>query len=133
MTQISVQFDFTKIGKVSLEGGKLRFPKAPEVPGIYRFKIREKIYVGETDQLGRRFQHYRTPGPSQPTNIRLNGSITAALSEGFEVEVSTIEAATILIEGVTSPLDLSRKSSRLLVESAVLSSAHLSGQSVENL
>jgi hypothetical protein len=106
---ITVSFDFTKIGKVSLEGGKLRFPKAPEAPGIYRFEIRDRIYVGETDRLGRRFQHYRTPGISQPTNVRLNESIRAALNDGLEVFVSTIEAAKINVEGIESNLDLSKK------------------------
>lgn len=130
---ITVSFEFTKIGKVSLEAGKLRFPKAPEEPGIYQFEIRDRIYVGETDRLRRRSQHYRTPGPSQHTNIRLNASINAALNEGLEVAVSTIEVAKIQVEGVESELDLSKKSGRLLVESAVLSSAQLSGQLVENL
>ena len=30
------------------------------------------LYIGETDSLNRRFQQYRTPGPTQTTNIRLN-------------------------------------------------------------
>ena len=131
--KICVSYDFTKIGKVLLEGGKLRFPKVPEIPGIYRFEIRERIYVGETDRLGRRFQHYRTPGISQPTNVRLNESITAALSQGHDVLVSTIERAKINVAGVESDLDLTKKSSRLLVENAVLSSALILGQVVENL
>lgn len=133
MVNVTVSFNLSEIGKVLREDGKLRFPKAPEDPGIYQFTIRESIYVGETDRLRRRFQHYRTPGPSQPTNIRINQSIVAALNEGFEVVVSTIEQATIKVDGIESPLDLLKKSGRLLVESAVLSAAHLSGQPVENL
>lgn len=130
---VTVSFNLSGIGKVLQQDGKLHFPKAPQEPGIYQFAIGNKIYVGETDQLQRRFQHYRTPGPSQPTNIRINLSILAALQEGIEVVVSTIGQARINVDGVDSPLDLSRKSGRLLVESAVLSSAHLSGQLVENL
>lgn len=131
--KVCVSFDLTQIGTVLQQDGKLRFPIAPEEPGIYQFAIRDKIYVGETDRLRRRFQHYRTPGPSQKTNIRMNHSIMAALNEGFEVVVSTIEQAIIIVDGIDSPLDLSRKSGRLLVESAVLSAAHLRGQLVENL
>lgn len=130
---VTVSFNLSEIGKVLQQDGKLRFPIAPEEPGIYQFTIRDKIYVGETDRLRRRFQHYRTPGPSQQTNIRMNYSILTALNEGFEVVVSTIEQATINVDGIDSPLDLSRKSGRLLVESAVLSAAHLRGQLVENL
>lgn len=130
---VTVSFDLSEIGKVLQQDGNLRFPIAPEEPGIYQFAIRDRIYVGETDRLRRRFQHYRTPGPSQPTNIRINRSVAAALNEGLEVVVSTIEQATINVDGIESPLDLLRKSGRLLVENAVLSSAHLSGQLVENL
>lgn len=130
---VCVSFDLSQIGTVLQQDGKLRFPIASEEPGIYQFTIRDRIYVGETDRIQRRFQHYRTPGPSQHTNIRMNHSIMAALNEGFEVAVSTIEQATINVDGIDSPLDLSRKSGRLLVESAVLSAAHLRGQLVENL
>lgn len=130
---VTVSFNLPEIGQVLQQDGKLRFPMAPEKPGIYQFEIRDKIYVGETDRLRRRFQHYRTPGPSQPTNIRINHSILIALDEGFKILVSTIEQATISVNGIDSPLDLSKKSGRLLVESAVLSAAHLRGQLVENL
>lgn len=130
---VTVSFNLSEIGQVLQQNGKLRFPMAPEKPGIYQFAIRDRIYVGETDRLRRRFQHYRTPGPSQQTNIRMNYSILTALNEGFEIMVSTIEQATINVDGINSPLDLSRKSGRLLVESAVLSAAHLRGQLVENL
>lgn len=131
--KVCVSFDLYQIGTVLQRDGKLRFPVAPEEPGIYQFTIRDRIYVGETDLLRRRFQHYRTPGPSQQTNVRINYAILTALNEGFEVVVSTIEQATIKVGGIDSPLDLSRKSGRLLVESAVLCSAHLSGQLVENV
>lgn len=130
---VTVSFDFSQIGKISQLDGKLRFPTVPEVPGIYQFAIRDRIYVGETTRLRRRFQQYRTPGPSQQANIRMNHSIIAALNEGFEVLVSTIEQATINVDGIESPLELLRKSGRLLVENAVLCAAHLSGILVENL
>lgn len=130
---VTVKFELCDIGQVFQQDGRLRFPMAPEAPGIYQFTIRNRIYVGETDRLRRRFQHYRTPGASQQTNIRINDSIVAALSEGFEVVVSTIEKAAINVDGIESPLDLFRKNGRLLVESAVLTTAHLSGQLVENL
>jgi hypothetical protein len=69
-------FDWCPIGKVSLDAhGKLRFPAAPSAPGLYRFSIhsasRDSAYVGETDNVQRRFQGYRTPGVTQSTNIRI--------------------------------------------------------------
>ena len=59
------------------EEGKIKFPKLPARPGLYQFKIfrsdgSQAIYVGETDNLQRRFAHYRNPGPTQATNLRLN-------------------------------------------------------------
>lgn len=131
--EVTVRFEFLEIGRVKERDGKLGFPEAPEVPGIYQFAIGKKIYVGETDRLRRRFQHYRTPGRSQFTNIRINHSILVALNGGLDVVVSTITNASFTVDGVDNPLDLSNKSARLLIESAVLSSAHLSGQVVENL
>ena len=131
--KIFVDFQFVEIGQVKIDLGKLSFPTAPEEPGIYKFLIRDDIYVGETDRLRRRFQHYRTPGPSQTTNIRLNKSMMNSLSEGFDIIVSTVQEAVIFVDGVESGLDLSLKSSRLLVESAVLTAARLEGQGIENI
>jgi len=130
---VAVSFNWSEIGKAFKQDEKLCFPTAPEAPGIYQFNIREKIYVGETVKLRRRFQHYRTPGSSQRTNVRINQSILEALNDGFEITVNIIEQAKIIVYGIESSLDLSKKSGRLLVESAVLSNAHLSGQNVENL
>ena len=43
------------------------------------FDLGDRVYVGETDQLKRRFEGYRTPGVSQTTNIRLNAVLVALL------------------------------------------------------
>ena len=55
-------------GEVGLSGGKLVFPSLPEVAAIYRLTLngltgRPRIYVGETDNLQRRMNGYRAPGP----------------------------------------------------------------------
>ena len=59
--------------------------------------------------------------------------MTVVLNEGFKVIVSTVEHASISIEGFDSEVDLSKKCARLVVESAILSFAFLSGQLVETL
>jgi len=55
------------------------YPKIPRsklrIPVIYSWRVlrdnREiEIYIGETEDVGRRFYHYLKPGPSQKTNIR---------------------------------------------------------------
>lgn len=123
-----------EVGYVRLDvEGKLRFPRLDESPGIYRFLITTSgdtttAYVGETDRLRRRLQHYRTPGRSQTTNIRLNARMRKVLEEGGTVNVAVIETAT----GSTGVLDLSEQTARVLVESAWLLSLKAEGIPVEN-
>ena len=45
------------IGAITVEGGMLRLPIAPEAPGIYRFDLSDRVYIGGADRLRRRFQH----------------------------------------------------------------------------
>jgi hypothetical protein len=44
-----------------------------------------------------------------------------------------VTEAQVDIDGVRAPLDLTRKASRLLVESAALTAARVAGELVENL
>lgn len=126
-------FAWREVGQIRVEGERLRFPVVSEVPGIYRFDLGETIYLGETDRLRRRFQHYRTPGVGQPTNIRLNALMLRLLGEGSAVSVCAVTSASIEIDGRSSPLDLRDKASRLLLESAALTAARMEGLRVENL
>lgn len=131
--KVSVDFSWQALGDVEIEDAMLRFPSAPESPGMYRFDLGQSLYVGETDRLRRRFQHYRTPGPTQSTNIRLRDLMLEHLHGGKIVSVFIVTYAVIAVDGVGAQLDLAKKASRLLLESAVLSAAHNSGQIVENL
>lgn len=132
--RVTVDFSWHEIGRVTVEGGRLRFPAAPEDPGIYRFDLGDRFYVGETDRLRRRFQHYRTPGSSQPTNLRLNTVMLPLLAIGRTIGVSTVTRAWVEVDGRTpSMLDLRHKAARLLVESAALTAARIAGERVENL
>lgn len=131
--RLSVKYSWRELGAICVDATKLVFPNAPETPGLYRFDFGDRMYVGETDRLRRRFQHYRTPGPTQTTNLRLNMIIAEVLAKSGTAEVSVVTDATVEIEGVTTALDLSRKSARLLIESAALTEARLAGTSVVNL
>lgn len=106
-------------------GGKLLFPSAPPKPGLYRFRIRaperEERYVGEADDLRRRFQHYRTPGPTQATNIRLNERFSHAPNQGAKIAVAIVVAsAWIRREDSLEQADLALKTVRRLFESLAL-------------
>ena len=135
--RVSVDFTWTDIGRVRSETAKLRFPDVADRPGIYRFTLMkagaERTYIGETDRLRRRFQHYRTPGPTQPTNVRLNSAMSALLADGGDVVVSVVTSAGVSVDGVDGLLDLRDKSARMLVENAALTDARRSGADIENL
>jgi hypothetical protein len=135
---IEIYFEWLDVGGVVLEAAQLRFPVVGYVPGVYALDLGDKrMYVGEADQLQRRFQQYRTPGGSPDTlrpntNRRVNRAIASRLSVG-EVGVSVCKTADIIHLGRRSALDLRSKTSRLLVESAAVTAARLDGFVLENL
>jgi hypothetical protein len=114
------------IGLVSRGGdGRLKFPSASQSPGIYRFQVRarsnESLYVGEAVNLARRFAHYRNPGPTQQTNMRLNARFKEALLAGAEISVAVVtEGAWIERLGKREKANLSLKAVRCLFENAAL-------------
>ena len=131
--RLTVDFSWREVDEIQTDAGKLRFPDVPEAPGVYRFDLGKTVYVGEADRLRRRFQHYRTPGPSQATNVRLNTLMLRLLREGGAVAVCIVASVSIEVDGQRSALDLGHKAARLLVENAALTAARLDGAIVENL
>lgn len=132
-----VQFEWHAVGEISVQEERLRFPDVPQAPGVYRFKLmglaEERYYIGEASLLRRRFQHYRTPGPSQPTNLRLRGLLVELLSRGGRCEVEIITGITLNIDDQLFQADLGYRPSRLIVENAALIAARQTGLVVENL
>lgn len=123
---LTVRFEWKAIGHVRLgDGDRLVFPKASSRPGLYRFEIERAqgraAYIGETDQLDRRFQHYRTPGPSQRTNLRLNALMLEVLKAGDAISVAIMtEGAVITLAGREHEAHLLEKSERVLLEHAAI-------------
>ena len=117
--------------------GRLLFPSTGCVPGVYRFRLLgngpERNYFGEASELRRRFQQYRTPGPRQQTNLRLNGLFRDHLEGGGQIDV---EVATDGIEvgsgGRPVPVDLNDAAMRKLLESASLVSGKAGGLATLN-
>jgi hypothetical protein len=115
------------VGTVHLdESGKLRFPNLPTKPGLYRFRVHGPKGdvgrdVGETDNLQRRFAHYRNPSPTQPTNLRLNALLKEVLGQGRNVELAIlIDGAWITRNGQEEIADLTDKYVRRLFENVAL-------------
>jgi hypothetical protein len=126
MTRVAVEFAWRAAGNLRLEADKPVFPVLDDVPGVYRFTFESperprRIYIGETDRLRRRAQHYRTPGPTQTTNLRMNEEIVVELRRGVPLSFAVITAASLAIDDASPvPMDLSRKTNRQIVENAAM-------------
>ena len=135
---LSIDFDWIPVGSVSLDAnGRLKFPHAPKFPGLYQFKLIQSptphLYTGQADNLARRMQHYRTPGKSQQTNIRLNRLMIDTLTDGGRISVSIITSgATVDISGNRRPIDLNSKLERVLLEHVAISVAIETGAIILN-
>lgn len=136
--QCRMRFAWRPIGAVTLDaGGRLIFPKPPRRPGVYRFLLeraeRRSVYIGETDDLERRFQHYRTPGRTQRTNQYLNALMRRTLAEGDAVSVAIIvDTAWLRMDSEERRADFSVKAKRVLVEQAALVSTNARGAELLN-
>jgi excinuclease UvrABC nuclease subunit len=125
--EVAVRFAWRPAGAVQLaEDGRIEFPRLPDDPGLYRFELRDdspttRVYIGEAVILHRRMAHYRSPGPSQRTNQRLNEVLTTHLAAGGRVLVSVVTEAFVS-RGATGEehLALSDKNPRRLAEHAAL-------------
>ena len=99
--QVTVLFEWAEIGRIGLDAElKLAFPSLPREPGMYRLAITEAsgataTYIGEADELRRRFAHYRNPGPTQPTNKRINALLKDLLASGGRASMAIATTATL--------------------------------------
>jgi hypothetical protein len=142
--QVCVTFTWLDAGAVALDdAGRLTFPPVPGEPGLYRMTLhdhpdqrRQRIYIGQSDNLHRRHAHYRNPGPTQSTNIRVNARLHEHLDTGGLVSLAVTTSAEITTQRNTAaePLDLTVKAARLLAENAALVNTRLTVDAdLENL
>lgn len=143
-TEVRVSLRWRDAGVVALDSdGEIVFPRLPPVAGLYEMTFagvgelaRPRVYIGESDNLRRRVMHYRNPGPTQDTNLRLNAAIKSQLAASGGVRLAIATEAQVVLDGAggPQPLDLAQKPSRLLAESAELVVARAGGAvDIENL
>jgi hypothetical protein len=138
VVEVGVRLQFAEAGRVVLgEDDRPRFPPLPASAAIYRLDLSgdggQRVYLGETYNMRRRGSHYRNPGATQQTSIRINGLLVRHLVAGGSVSISVAEAAAIVRGGVSIALDLTTKAARVLAEHAALVAAKLDGDDVLNL
>jgi hypothetical protein len=71
---------------------QLTVPPPKGCGSVYSFLLDgEVVYIGKTEKcLRTRMSHYRKPGPTQSTNIRVKALILEALANGSRVEMLSI-------------------------------------------
>ena len=123
---VSVEFQWQGLGAMKRdERGFLAFPPTPCRPGLYRFRLcgngAARHYVGETEDLRRRFQHFRTPGRTQQTNIRLNSQCQEHMAGGGEIEVDiVVDKVEVTTAGTALDVGLADETMRRLLERAAM-------------
>jgi hypothetical protein len=123
---LTVSWTWEPRGQVRLAGGLLVFPAVSAVGGAYRLTCCTQagalawVYIGESQTLRGRFQHYRTPGADKKlTMARLNQAMTDALKTGGTIAVEVVTRTEVVTGGAPpAPLDLSSTAGRVLVERA---------------
>ena len=84
---------FQRVGCWENRDGRLHCgTQIPDEKGVYAFSVDGLVqYIGlASKSLKKRLNFYRTPGPSQSTNIRLNALILAGVQSGeISIHVAT--------------------------------------------
>ncbi|MDR2447553.1 MAG: GIY-YIG nuclease family protein [Treponema sp.] len=96
---------FQKAGRWLYKSGTVDFVLEESLAGcsnvLYAFIVNDSIkYVGKsTNTLKQRMQQYKTPGPSQSTNIENNANIKKELETGKSVEIYAFVDSALLSYG----------------------------------
>lgn len=97
-------------------------------PAIYRWavftgkEIPTAVYIGETENLARRLNHYVNPGPKQSTNIRLNRYLVAEVGKGSKIELHTLNFLPFQVNGIPiSAAQMEKVYVRRMIENLLLS------------
>ncbi|HEV2255438.1 MAG TPA: hypothetical protein VGS06_19855 [Streptosporangiaceae bacterium] len=140
MAESTVHCSWQPAGQIGLVDGMLVFPRVPDAPGVYRFTLNDaagaRVYLGESERLPGRLQHYRTPGgpgERRTTKFRLNQLMRQALTARGHVTVEVaIQAEAAASDGTPVALDPNQKAARRRAERAAEAAARAAGYTLLN-
>jgi hypothetical protein len=122
--QTCAWWDWSDLGAPVVDHSGVRFPQLHREPGIYRITVDvdadQRVYIGETDNLQRRFAGYRAPGRTQTTNVRMNERLRRVASAGGTSRVDVMTAIRLSVDGVDVDPDLGSPFVRRYLENAAL-------------
>ena len=108
-------------------------------PVVYRWRIlpvendKERVYIGEAEDLCNRIQGVRTPGKSQSTNQQLSKYFAEQLSLNKEVALEIADFEPFSINGVRfSTDDLYSEAKRCFIENLLICLEEAAGHELLN-
>jgi len=137
--QLLLKFRWNLKGVIYLDHkNRPKFPDVQEQSAVYRLAIETEtgvqFYIGETDNLRRRMQGYRTPGPTQSTNQRLTCIMKSSLLLGKEVRLEIMQAVRAkTVESNMLLEDFGNRYVRCLFENAAIIVALNNSEQILNL
>ena len=135
----NLMFRWVTVGCLFIDHKKrLKFPSLTNEAQVYRLAIQLddgwQYYIGETDNILRRVQGYRTPGLTQPTNKRMSSIMLNALSDGGKVIIEVLECdEKNMTNLVKHSLSFENSFVRCLFENAAIVCALYNGDRLLNL
>lgn len=90
-------------------------------------------YVGESLDVRRRWTHYRSPGPSQLTNRRINSLLMLEIGAHGPARLRLAAICRLRVDGLSTTADLGRQSVRRLFEHAWQVALATGGERLINL
>lgn len=120
-----------------LRRGMLEFSKPQLALAVYWLRIPATdgpgaAYIGQTDNLPRRFGNHRSPGPSQRTSLGINAMLTSVLVQTRSIEVLVALQGELRVGGRRIALDMHSKFHRLLTEASTIVTAQSQGVMLAN-
>lgn len=136
---LKLEYQWQSLGEIYLDHkDRLKFPDVTDMAAVYKLNIETKNglhhYIGETDNLRRRVQGYRTPGPTQPTNKRLRTIMTDALIAHKIVSIDVLHMSQKQAgQSAEFAFGMGNKFVRRLFENAAILNSLKSGHTLLNL